>query len=103
MKKIVTLMNFIRGSELRLEMDLFGATKSQLKLTENTGTRPLIFCNTSLYEKGISRVACQRKPAYRGGIVTGTLPRPCRKGGLGMAWRVRLELLSRSGQPAWLP
>ena len=34
MKKIVTPMNFVRGCEPRLEMDLFSTTKRQLELTK---------------------------------------------------------------------
>ena len=39
MKNIVTPMNFVRGSEPRLYIDLLGTTKKQLALTEKYGLK----------------------------------------------------------------
>ena len=39
MKKIVTPMNFVRGSEPRLYIDLLGTTKKELELTEKYGLK----------------------------------------------------------------
>ena len=69
MKKIVNFMNFIRGSEPRLPMDLLGTTKEQLALTKKYGYKTTYLLQYDAFvKKEYQDLFCPENPQIEVGL-----------------------------------
>ena len=90
MKKIVTPMNFIRGSEPRLYMDLLGTTKAQLALTQKYGLKTTYLLQYDAFVKAeYQALFCPENPLIEVGLWLELCQELIEK--VGLVWRGRYD------------
>ena len=90
MKKIVNFMNFIRGSEPRLPMDLLGTTKEQLALTKKYGYKTTYLLQYDAFvKKEYQDLFCPENPQIEVGLWLELCQELIEK--VGLTWRGRYD------------